>query len=95
MAMYGKQRIIWYVVLALIVIGIITSLVENPGRMLLPVLILGGVFLLYKFPPAAFKRQQTPRRGPIHMSKAKPKRKNPFRVIDGNRKDDDDTPKYH
>ncbi|MBD2847274.1 hypothetical protein IDH44_18905 [Paenibacillus sp. IB182496] len=39
------------VVVALVIIGIADMLFKSPGRLLLPVAVLGIIFLLYKFGP--------------------------------------------
>ncbi|GIP35314.1 hypothetical protein [Paenibacillus sp. J2TS4] len=92
-----------YVVLSLIAIGILYNLFRNPGSFLLPVIIFGAVFLLYKFPPSRLRRMFTS--GPsYYRPKTKPKAKTQrtkkarFRVIEGNKKssnDEDEPPRYH
>ncbi|WP_261301227.1 hypothetical protein [Paenibacillus andongensis] len=71
----------------LIAIGLLVSL----RTLFIPILVLGIIFLLYKFPPSRWKKTSTGR-GP-----AKGKRKNAkFRVINGSKDSDpDDYPKYH
>ncbi|KRF12067.1 hypothetical protein [Paenibacillus sp. Soil787] len=71
----------------LIAIGLLVSL----RTLFIPILVLGIIFLLYKFPPSRWKKNSTGR-GP-----AKGKRKNAkFRVINGSKdSDSDDFPKYH
>ncbi|KQX46489.1 MULTISPECIES: hypothetical protein [unclassified Paenibacillus] len=70
----------------LIAIGLLVSL----RTLFIPILVLGIIFLLYKFPPSRWKKNSTGR-GP------KGKRKNAkFRVINGSKdSDSDDLPKYH
>lgn len=93
------------IIAILMVIGLVIGLKEYPLQLLLPIIIIGGIFLLYKFPPAALgghrrgSRQQArviPSRPTTMKSKqSRPKSKTvPFRVIEGG-KDDDDAPKYH
>ncbi|ANE48089.1 hypothetical protein SY83_19340 [Paenibacillus swuensis] len=97
--MYGKQRIWFYIIIGLMVIGVLTQI----ASLLLPIIIIGGVLLLYKFPPSSFKNSKggigaifRKNKGPIQMNKAKTKRANPFYVIKGNKKDsEDDPPTYH
>ena len=91
------------IIAVLLVIGIITGIKQAAMSLLLPVIIIGGIFLLYKFPPAALRgsrggsRQQQTRVIPGRAASPKsrqsrPKSKTvPFRVIEGG-KDDDDTP---
>lgn len=95
-----------YIVLTLIAIGILYNLVKSPGSFLLPVIIFGAIFLLYKFPPARLRRlftssssysrpkpkQRTGRSGPAQKKRAR------FRVIEGNKNnsgDEDEPPRYH
>ncbi|MGO4274954.1 hypothetical protein AB4Z22_34850 [Paenibacillus sp. TAF58] len=75
------------VIAILIAIGLLVSL----RTLFIPILVLGIIFLLYKFPPSRWKKNSTGR-GP-----AKGKRKNAkFRVINGSKDSDpDDFPKYH
>ncbi len=88
--MYRHSRTISYIIFGLIAVGILV----NIRSMWLPLLIFGIVFYLYKFPPKNFQRGQGSNKR--YSSRVKPnKRKSMFRVIKGNKKDDDDTPKYH
>ncbi|MEK3881570.1 hypothetical protein [Paenibacillus sp. PL2-23] len=102
----GKWDVWAIILVALFVIGLIVGLMDNLISFLLPIVILGGIFLLYKYPPSFLGGK---RRGPSYVKhsasasaapKQKPKgnrpksRNVPFRVIEGG-KDDDDTPKYH
>ncbi|MFD2611859.1 hypothetical protein [Paenibacillus gansuensis] len=100
--MYGRQRIVFYIIMALMLIGLLSNL----RAFIIPVIVFGVVFLLYKFPPTSlrgkFRSFKAPggnrnSRGPIDLNHTKPKRKKyPFTVIQGNKKDDDDdTPTYH
>lgn len=71
----------------LIALGLLYSL----KALFIPILVLGAIFLLYKFPPSRWKKPSV-RRGPV-----KGKTKNAkFRVINGTKDSDkDDFPKYH
>ncbi|MEC0230891.1 MULTISPECIES: hypothetical protein [Paenibacillus] len=71
----------------LIAIGLLVSL----RALFIPILVLGIIFLLYKFPPSRWRKFSTGR-GP-----SKVKRKNAkFRVINGTKDSEpDDYPKYH
>ncbi|MCU6710162.1 hypothetical protein M6D81_15800 [Paenibacillus sp. J5C_2022] len=93
------------VVLALLVIGIVTAMGNNLMAILLPVVIIGGIFLLYKYPPSLMGGKQSGRRqdrgyqqrhkqrnGGKDRSRSKPM---PFKVIEGGKEDNDDLPKYH
>ncbi|MFC7440941.1 hypothetical protein [Laceyella putida] len=81
----------WHVVvLAFVLFGAVIELMQHPEQLLLPIIIVGIVFYLYKFPPRwllrlgsfssplATKRQANP--------KPKKRKKYPFRVIEGNNK---------
>jgi hypothetical protein len=83
-----------YVILGLIAIGLLYRLLTNPSGMIIPVIVFGGVFLLYKFPPSRWQRSKpTPS---SRYAKSREKRKPaPFRVIQGTKPDDDETPKFH
>ncbi|RIX54171.1 hypothetical protein D3P08_07985 [Paenibacillus nanensis] len=93
------------IIVILMAIGLVVGLLSNPLQLLLPIVIIGGIFLLYKFPPGSLRghsgssRQQT-RVIPSRSAAGKPKHNRPksktvpFRVIEGG-KDDDDVPKYH
>lgn len=91
------QKIWFYVIVGLGVIGILTTLLRDIAGAIIPIVVLGGVFLLYKFPPSKWKSMMrsastwTDSNGP---SRHKTKRAK-FRVIPGTKRDDDDTPKYH
>lgn len=98
--MARRSRIMMYVVFGLIIIGFLATFVSNPSGMIIPVAVFGIIFFLYKFPPQAFRGRgsgSSSRRGPIEMNKVKTKKKaNPFRVINGNKRDDEeDPPHYH
>jgi hypothetical protein len=91
------------ILLVLIGIGILTRLLTRPEAFLLPVVVLGIIFLLYKFPPHRWKSMNLSTSAkPKHYGykqDSKAKRKNKFKVIQGNKKDedvDDETPPpYH
>lgn len=86
--MQQRYKTIGYVVLALLGIGLIAQFVKNPGAMIIPVVVLGVVFYLYKFPPRRF--------GPSGKRvNIKPKRRTSFKVIQGNKRDDEEPPRYH
>jgi hypothetical protein len=89
--MYRHSKTISYIIFGLIAIG----LLANIQNLWIPLLIFGIVFYLYKFPPKQFQRgQKYNTRRPTGRPKSKPK-KSMFRVIKGNKKDNDDPPKYH
>lgn len=93
--MRPNDKRILMAILALAAIGILYRLMIRPADMIIPVLVLGTVFLLYKFPPGRWRRRggfrrspgaRPPAPGPRH--KARAGRKAKFRVIPGNKKDD-------
>lgn len=105
-----KQGIMFWVIVLLVAIGIIDSLFVSHriplSSILVPVAVIGIVFLLYKFPPRKYRKAQ-PKIKPSARTMAKvaaerkpvrnEKRKAyPFQVIEGQKgKNDDDLPKYH
>ncbi|MCR2803132.1 hypothetical protein [Paenibacillus soyae] len=100
----GKWNAAAVIVLVLFVIGLIVGLRDNLLQLLLPIVILGGIFLLYKYPPSFLGGARGGRKH-AHVTQSRPsatkpkssrpRSKNvPFRVIEGG-KDDDDLPKYH
>ncbi|MFD0958691.1 hypothetical protein [Paenibacillus chungangensis] len=94
------------IVFTLLIIGIVTATGDNPMAILLPVVIIGAIFLLYKYPPSFMGRKQSgvrqarsyqhphkQRSSSKERSRSKPV---PFKVIDGGKDDnEDDLPKYH
>ncbi|MBD0380746.1 hypothetical protein [Paenibacillus sedimenti] len=82
---FSKAEII---IAVLIAIGLLVSL----RTLFIPILVLGIIFLMYKFPPSRWKWKV-----PTGRTMAKGKRKSgKFRVINGNKEpDSDDFPKYH
>ncbi|WP_042162712.1 hypothetical protein [Paenibacillus gorillae] len=87
------------IVVILFAIGLLDSFTSNPAAYLIPIVVLGGIFLLYKFPPSSWGRGANPKQPYVKQNRTqtrqKPKSRTvPFRVINGG-KDDDDTPKYH
>ncbi|MEK8132772.1 hypothetical protein WMW72_33320 [Paenibacillus filicis] len=95
--MRNRNNTIAYIIFGLIAIGVLASLLTNPTAFLVPLLVFGAIFLLYRFPPNTWNRQNRtpPPRGSSRFAKGK--RKNAtFRVIPGSKdKQQDDPPKYH
>ncbi|MBD2869536.1 hypothetical protein IDH41_13180 [Paenibacillus sp. IB182493] len=93
--------------LALLAIGLVYSVILSPSSFIIPIVVLGGIYLLYKYPPSFLRgyggsRQGRPQVKPgraaaaAKSKSAKPRSKTvPFRVIEGGKDDDDDLPKYH
>jgi hypothetical protein len=84
-------------ILGLIVIGLISSIIKSPSSYMIPLLVFGAIFLLYKYPPNQIIRKGTSKTSYTYQNKSKEKKKpSPFRVIQGNKdSSDDDSPKYH
>ncbi|QHT60421.1 hypothetical protein GXP70_11090 [Paenibacillus lycopersici] len=91
------------IILVLIVIGLVAQTISNPYQLLIPVVVFGAIYLLYKFPPGAARKARTKtqprykagaRKDAQQSSRTKTRKHMPFRVIEGG-KDDDDLPKYH
>lgn len=91
--MYRHSKTISYIIFGLIAIGMLA----NIQSMWIPMLIFGIVFYLYKFPPKQFQRgQRNSTRRSSSRPKSNSKKKSIFRVIKGNKKEDDENPpKYH
>lgn len=96
--MYRRFRASDYIIFGLLAIGILSGVVRNPAPFIIPILVFGTIFLLYKFPPDSWKRRRAPknpRRGPVRPTE-KERRKANFRVIYGNKSDsEDEPPRYH
>ncbi|SDW33876.1 hypothetical protein [Paenibacillus sp. CF384] len=96
-----KLSLLSVIILALVVIGIISQTISNPYQLIIPVVVFGAIYLLYKFPPGAAARAKAKpryktgaRKDQQQASKSKTRKNMPFRVIEGG-KDDDNLPKYH
>lgn len=89
------------VILVLIAIGIIAKMMTTPFELIVAIVIFGGVFLLWKYPPGRLKKTSKRKQTSSSSGKrSKERRKNvPFRVIQGNKRDDDGPPEkphtYH
>ncbi|WP_148928373.1 hypothetical protein [Paenibacillus methanolicus] len=93
-----KMSPLFVAVLVLAGLGLVYQLIFFPGRLLLPVIVLGAIFAAYFYQMRG--RRAKPKAKP-HMraqqpaqSKPKTRKTMPFRVIEGG-KDDDNLPKYH
>ncbi|MBA4494958.1 hypothetical protein ACFO25_01780 [Paenactinomyces guangxiensis] len=82
-----------YLILALVAVGFFTELIRSPFSIIVPLLIIGTIYYLYKFPPR-WLLQITSSSRPVvrrtnHLSKGKPetKKRRRFRVINGNKKE--------
>ena len=100
--MRGRITPLMAILLTLMAIGAVTMVLESPGYFIIPAVVFGIVFLLYKFPPDRFRKRnyRAPRppardRRKTGAGTASRRKTVPFRVIDGGRDDDGDRPKYH
>lgn len=98
----GRFNAASIIVLALILIGVVNVAIFSPWSFLFPIIIVGIILLLYKFPPGQSRNnartshaKQQKRHSGTNRQASKPRSKTvPFRVIEGG-KDDDDMPRYH
>ncbi|MCS7461663.1 hypothetical protein N0M98_16030 [Paenibacillus doosanensis] len=89
-----KQRysIATYVILGLALIGVASKALT----LIIPILVFGVIFLLYKYPPSRWRKPAfTGKGGAGGRSKDRRTRNATFRVIDGNKGSSDEPPKYH
>jgi hypothetical protein len=91
-----------YVILVLIAIGILDRLLAGPSGMIIPLLVFGVIFLLWKYPPniIARKTSQTWSQYRRHGGAGKGNRTTKsgrFRVIPGSKdsNDHEEPPRYH
>src|SRR5689334_7815165 len=98
MNMYRRLSPPDYIIYGLLVVGIVSRFIMNPKPLLLPLLVFGAIFLLYKYPPNRHNK-----RGRTRVIRGKPsarqqrqddkaRRKSNFRVIYGNKPDSEDDP---
>lgn len=107
---YRNRMPIWFAAsLALIAIGIASSIMRGGSTLIVPVVIIAIVWLLYKFPPTRWSKggserssyaraaSQSKKRQQAKEAAAPKPRKSaaPFRVIEGNKGRDDEPPTYH
>lgn len=95
----------WFtIVLALMAIGLVSSLLNGGAHnLIIPLTIVAIVFLLYKFPPARWRKPRyrgystdRNRNGPIRTNTKPAKRRaSPFTVIEGRKNKEDEPPRYH
>ncbi|GCL72055.1 MULTISPECIES: hypothetical protein [Paenibacillus] len=93
--MRHRNSTIAYVIFALVAIGILFTVLTRPGTLIIPLLVFGIIFLLYKYPPSRW-RSRSKSFSPPRFSSSKTKRRNAtFRVINGSKDSSDEPPKYH
>lgn len=87
------QLILITIIAVLLLIGLVTSM----SRFLIPIVVFGVIFLLYKYPPNTWKFKSNQTGGASKRKNKPPVRKAKFRVIQGSKPDDDneDRPRYH
>lgn len=98
----------WFaIVLALMAIGIVSSLMNGGFRaFIIPLTLVVIVFILYKFPPSRWRKPHNrsgyspgrPAMREPERLRAKPankRRDSPFTVIEGRKNKDDEPPRYH
>ncbi|MFD1955874.1 hypothetical protein ACFSL6_17295 [Paenibacillus thailandensis] len=95
----GRFNAASLIILALLVIGVVNVAILSPWSFVMPVAVVGIIFLLYKFPPGRARNHTRTAKPKQPASSARqssrPRSKTvPFRVIEGG-KDDDDLPRYH
>lgn len=87
-----------YLIFGLLAIGILSRFITNPAPFIIPLLVFGAIYFLYKFPPNrwSFGSRRTPNRGPAARHTDRERRKSNFRVIYGNKPgSEDEPPRYH
>ncbi|OXM88195.1 hypothetical protein [Paenibacillus rigui] len=91
--MKKRYSIATYVILGLALIGVASKALS----LIIPILVFGVIFLLYKFPPSTWKKSGFSGRGSSSHSRTQGKRTRnaTFRVINGNKGSSDEPPKYH
>ncbi|KIL41125.1 hypothetical protein SD70_08775 [Gordoniibacillus kamchatkensis] len=75
-----------YIVFALIAIGLLV----NFTYFFIPIVVLGTIFLLYKYPPSSWRKVT------MYRKDDRKRRNSRFRVINGSKRDGyDEPPRYH
>ncbi|MCQ6558174.1 hypothetical protein [Paenibacillus mendelii] len=92
-----KMSPLFIFILTLAGLGLVYQMIFFPGKLLIPVVVLGVIFLAYMLQqkgPRVKQRTKSASRREQPSSKPKTRKTVPFRVIEGG-KDDDNLPKYH
>jgi hypothetical protein len=88
----------------LVILGMIHQFANNPSTLLIPLIVFGTIFILWKFPPHTWKglgsRMNMSSKNHPSSPKGKPNKRAKFRVIQGNKgkiedEEEQETPKYH
>lgn len=103
MRRFGRQSIMTYVIVGLMIIGLLYSIGSNFSKWIIPVAVFGLIFLLYRYPPSSWRYlAQRFRSGGFggfggrgDKTFGKKTKKAKFTVIRGSKPDDDEPPKYH
>ncbi|MBD3918673.1 hypothetical protein H8B09_07925 [Paenibacillus sp. PR3] len=98
----NKDQIWGIVVAALVLLGLAQIMRSGVWTsFVLPAVILGGILLLYLYPPgrargyrASHPKPKSSSRTPRNNAKPRSRKPAPFKVIEGG-KDDDQYPRYH
>jgi hypothetical protein len=97
--MKKKLPVAAYIILGLALIGVASKALT----LIIPIAVFGIIFLLYKFPPSTWGKNGAKFNGPKFgggpkssgKSKERRTREASFRVIEGNKRNSDEPPKYH
>lgn len=87
-----------FIVFSLLALGILASVIRSPGPFVIPIVVFGSIYLLYKFPPAKWRLRSAPKRYKVEQAREKERarRRAAFRIISGNKPtSDDEPPQYH
>jgi hypothetical protein len=87
-----------YIIFGLIAVGLLAKLWTHPGTLLIPLIVFGVIFLLYKYPPSTWRARSYAATAAKRRKadEARHTRKAKFKVIKGNKPDDpQEPPKYH
>jgi uncharacterized protein YpmB len=102
-----RQQLWFYVFVGLAAIGILNAITVNPMGVILPVVVIGAIFLLYKYPPSRWRSMRQSSRTQMYKTsdgrnadkkRSTTTKRAKFRVIRGTKREDDDNdniPKYH
>jgi len=103
----NRNRWVTFLLIAVMAILILIGIISSISQLLIPIIVLGTIFLLFKFPPNRWKFKSRPKYKPGRLArereeaarKAARRRELKFRVIEGNKKNDspqdDEPPRYH
>lgn len=82
--MFHHRNSWMYIIIALVVIGLFSGFARNPGGVILPLVVFGIIFYLYKFPPRWLMRWvgRPPASSRRHASKQKSRRPLPVKKSD-------------